>query len=65
MFKDTRQVEGNFHHMSMFAEHAAQGLLPEFTLIDPIYFGLPILGPANDDVRFERTNEEMDLKRWT
>ena len=56
MFKDTRQVEGNFHHMSRFAEDAAQGLLPEFTLIDPVYFGLPGL-EANDDVRRGRPGE--------
>jgi phospholipase C len=48
VYKDTRRRNGNFHHFSLFAEHAAQGLLPELTLIDPRYFGLPNLGP-NDD----------------
>ena len=48
-YKDTRAREGNFHHISTFAEDARQGLLPELTLIDPLFFSTPRF-PANDDV---------------
>ena len=49
MFKDTRvRDSGNFRHFSKFAEDVANGQLADFSMIDPIYFGLP-RHPADDD----------------
>jgi hypothetical protein len=42
-FKWMRRPEnwGNFHHFSVFREHAAAGTLPSFSFIDPMYFDVP------------------------
>jgi len=50
-FKWMRRPEnwGNYHHFSLFEEHAAAGTLPAYSFIDPGYFDLPGQDFAQND----------------
>jgi len=49
-FQDQRSVEAleTYHEMSAFFDHAANGTLPTYSVIEPRYFSIP-LEPATDE----------------